>query len=966
MKDSKYNGLRWRALIGTLALSISACGTNNNAVPLNGDDFIGPGNGAAGQNTYSLVGFDTCEDVEAELKGRLKERMERDLNQRREQLIEYGYDYGYGYGDGPVFAEGEGGALPPRADVDEESAQDDFAGAPTSDSNNSAGSDRVEGKDFSGTNNQESDVDEADFVKTDGHFIYTVQNNALSIFAVPEIGEIETRGSLGLEAMPREILLGEDALVLFSNVYPYQVAEDSPLYERLHIGEGRYRYNNYTRIDVIALDEERNSPSISKSILLEGDYFTARRVENKVRMVSHAHIQIPGLDTNISLGDLSNHSEESRARTVNAVIDALIDANNVTIDELTLKDIAPFAADITNDGFSELTLNNSDCGNFAAVVDGTTSAVTSILSLNLLSGVTTVEADHILANYPTVYASTDVLVLAEAAQPQWWYTEEAPEDATNLHRFDISGDNTIYTGSGQVPGQIIGQFALSEFEGDVRVATTRNQFGTWWQEEPAEMSNWLFVLNGENTLEQRGSVGPLAETERIWSARFRGDEAFLVTFRQTDPLWTIDISDPDNPKTVGELHIPGVSTYIHPIDDDTLLTIGLPGDDSGWLDWSRDRISLFDITDRADPMQTDILDLGGENGWGQGSEARYEHKAFQYFDGILAVPQSRYEQVYAGCNDRYYENEPECWEECWEAEDGEGGCEVVCEDGSTRPIDGEEPTGDDLVFFYEECEALCEEELGGEACPELCDSYRSCFDGTCEGDFENGDCASECMFSALTDAGYAIEDFEDGTIAEEPSPDDSDGFNPDADNSEPADEIRIAPPISDCLNECIAQCEEEACGVDEETGVEYCDDIDCRSTCEFECDVEEETEESCRYPYYNTVFSSGLALVDVEPGVGLTSRGLITQGEVEQTQQNDCYGYNQAGIRRSIFMGEFIYTVSSSAITVHRLDSLEKVDAARITVGEPSHDPYGCYYEDDFGGIDGGATTEPARPPEEG
>ena len=165
-------------------------------------------------------------------------------------------------------------------------------------------------------------------------------------------------------------------------------------------------------------------------------------------------------------------------------------------------------------------------------------------------------------------------------------------------------------------------------------------------EDPEPMVSHVVTLEraadletGEQILRQIGHVGGLAEGERIWSARFTEDMAYVVTFEQIDPLWTIDLSDPTNPTVLGELEVPGVSTYIHPMSDGMLLTIGLaPANADGTgLDWSTTRIQTFDVSDPTTPTQNDHLDLApvenpGEGGWSWGwSEATYEHKAFQYW-----------------------------------------------------------------------------------------------------------------------------------------------------------------------------------------------------------------------------------------------------------------------------------------------------------------------------------------------
>ena len=160
------------------------------------------------------------------------------------------------------------------------------------------------------------------------------------------------------------------------------------------------------------------------------------------------------------------------------------------------------------------------------------------------------------------------------------------------------------------------------------------------------------VDTGKQVLVEAGRVDGIAPGERIWSARFDGDRAYIVTFEQIDPLWVIDVADETNPTILGELKVPGVSTYIHPLSRDHLLTIGLaPANEDGTgLDWSGTQISLFDIVDPTDPQQADALRLSPvardqANTWSwSSSEATYESKAFQYWapKSMLAVPLSTY------------------------------------------------------------------------------------------------------------------------------------------------------------------------------------------------------------------------------------------------------------------------------------------------------------------------------------
>jgi hypothetical protein len=220
---------------------------------------------------------------------------------------------------------------------------------------------------------------------------------------------------------------------------------------------------------------------------------------------------------------------------------------------------------------------------------------------------------------------------------------------------------------------------MSEYNGDIRVASTTDSWGRWWLTEGGEWeviepqnhitvlspstnsTNVVGVITEQRFLQTVSHLGGIAEGERIWSARFVGDLAYLVTFRNMDPLWTIDLSDPENPTILGELEVPGVSTYIHPLSNGDLLTIGMPGGEEGLgLDWSMTQLSLFNLSDLTNPTLADTQQLTPAYldddctsirycGWSWSySEATYEHKAFTYWEpaGLLAVPLSTHRYVY--------------------------------------------------------------------------------------------------------------------------------------------------------------------------------------------------------------------------------------------------------------------------------------------------------------------------------
>jgi hypothetical protein len=583
------------------------------------------------RSTANLSNYQSCDALESDLKDHLREEMRVQLLIAREQMMT-----GYGFGG-----------------IDDGLAVEESAMAGDSSADSGA---RQEGVDFSGTNNQETGVDEADIVKTDGYFIYTLNGDRLEILGVPQFGELNHASSVAIEGYPKQLLLSEDRAVVFSNLSTYQIGEDHPLAPFVvNNNQDQYwwRGTSLSKMTVIDLGESRQDPQVVRELYLEGWQMTAREIDGTVRSVSYSYFDIQGLQYWPMLPEsyyMMEPFDPSRQQVIDqAVANAMIQ-NDTVISAATLSDFVPNLYEVRGEAASAHPFGNGSCDNFSIADDGFSRGFSSIMSLDLNEDSVSFESDHVMSNWPIVYASTDTLVIAEQAQDWWWFWgNDNFEEATNIHRFDISENGvTDYTGSGRVPGHVMGQFAFSEYEGNIRVATTRGSWMRWWLDNPPPVQNFVHVLAGDTSLDTIGLVGPIAENERIWSSRFVGDKGYLVTFQNIDPLWTIDLSDPKAPKVIGELEIPGVSTYIHPVSDEELLTIGIAGDNDG-LFWGQTQLSTFDVSDFANPQQASTLRLSpaqdSDNGWTYGwSEATYEHKAFQYWgpQSLLAIPLSTY------------------------------------------------------------------------------------------------------------------------------------------------------------------------------------------------------------------------------------------------------------------------------------------------------------------------------------
>ncbi|HUG32943.1 MAG TPA: beta-propeller domain-containing protein, partial [Acidimicrobiia bacterium] len=206
---------------------------------------------------------------------------------------------------------------------------------------------------------------------------------------------------------------------------------------------------------------------------------------------------------------------------------------------------------------------------------------------------------------------------------------EAP--TTGIHKFDISdADSTRYLASGSIEGYLLNQFAMDEHEGMLRVASTTTP---WWSGSGPESESRVTILREiGGGLVRVGVIDGLGKTEQIYSVRFMGDVAYVVTFRQTDPLYTLDLTDPRGPELVGALKIPGYSAYLHPVGDGLLMGIGQDATDEGRVLGTQ--VSIFDVSDLSDPTRVDTFTLSE----GTNSSVEYDHHAFLYWEGLAVIP----------------------------------------------------------------------------------------------------------------------------------------------------------------------------------------------------------------------------------------------------------------------------------------------------------------------------------------
>jgi uncharacterized secreted protein with C-terminal beta-propeller domain len=199
-------------------------------------------------------------------------------------------------------------------------------------------------------------------------------------------------------------------------------------------------------------------------------------------------------------------------------------------------------------------------------------------------------------------------------------------EKTIIHKISIADGKIEYKFWGEVPGTVLNQFSMDEYQGYFRIATT-----TGWMEQ-----NNVYVL--DNGLEVVGKLEGLAPGEKIYSARFMANRAYLVTFKKIDPLFVVDLNDPENPTVLGELKIPGFSDYLHPYDENHIIGVGKNAVDEGSFAWYQGiKIALFDVSDPQNPVEISNYAIGDR---GTDSYVLNDHKAFLFSKSknLLVMP----------------------------------------------------------------------------------------------------------------------------------------------------------------------------------------------------------------------------------------------------------------------------------------------------------------------------------------
>ena len=454
-------------------------------------------------------------------------------------------------------------------------------------------------KDYSTTNIQVENVDEADITKTDGDYIYSLSEDKVIITDVRDETQIKIVAEIqpkGINTIPSDLILYNDKLIVIS-----EEMESTSYYNS-------YYYSNATIVSVYDISNREQLKEV-KNYELEQPYYTSRCINGRLYVISS--------------GSLKEENDE-------IVTYYYEDGKQVDPGYKGIKRIKD--------------IETSD------------QTILSMLDLNNLDE--SVKVNSYLMNVENAYVSENNIYLLEEKYESAYNNppaissifglkgilgafeyEEDYGTYTYIYKFNLLEDGSIqYDKKAKENGQTINQFSIDEYEGNLRVALY-NRDGSR-------------IVIFDNEMKKIGETEKLAKGERMYSSRFLGNKAYLVTYKTVDPLFVVDLSNPEDPQVLGELKIPGYSTYLHPYDENHLIGIGMQTEEKIYRDSSGKvtstsavitgmKMALFDVTDVNNPIQISDTIIGDSR---TTSAILTNHKAllFSKEKGLLAIPVNNY------------------------------------------------------------------------------------------------------------------------------------------------------------------------------------------------------------------------------------------------------------------------------------------------------------------------------------
>ena len=464
-------------------------------------------------------------------------------------------------------------------------------------------------KDYSTTNIQVENVDEADIVKTDGDYIYSISEDNVIITDVKDPKQPKVVATIQSEDddIPEDIILYKDKLVVIS-------AKGNQTQ--------RYYYNNRMNTVVKIYNiTSREKPVLTKSYEMYEPYYTSRCIDNVLYVISSGNLRKE--DDKIVVGYNEDNMEKELSvdkikylkdvKTTKQTLISTVDLNNET-------------ADIKLDSYL-MNISNAYVSENAIYLLNQRYSNDTKMPISLLFGLKGVFG---LEDYYEMYVESG------------YYTE--------IYKFDIK-ENVEYKAKTKVKGKTINQYSLDEKDNHLRIALYDNDGSR--------------VAIFDEDLKQIGISDNVAKGEKMYSSRFIGDKVYFVTYKTIDPLFVMDLSNETKPKVLGKLKIPGYSTYLHPYDENHIIGIGMETKEiinrnsNGKVISTTAKVvgmkmALFDVSNVNSPVQISSVVIGDSR---TTSAILTNPKAllFSKEKSLIAIPVNNYSQDFEVTSSNNYE-----------------------------------------------------------------------------------------------------------------------------------------------------------------------------------------------------------------------------------------------------------------------------------------------------------------------
>ncbi len=458
-------------------------------------------------------------------------------------------------------------------------------------------------KDYSKTNIQVEGVDEADIIKTNGDYIYSISENNIIISNVKDPNNIKIDSTINMESyIPNDLLLYKDRLVVFSTT------------------QSNSYTNQNTRVEIYNIEDSKN-PKLIKHFTLNEPYYSTRCIDGRLYVFSKGYLREE--DNKID----RSYIEDNKTKEIKL--------NNIKYLKNNAKNIQTIIAEVNLNKIEDIKINS--------------------YLIDISNAYVSKENIYLLDNdYGTDKIQISKLFTLKGIIGFFASIEDNYDEKTHIYKFNINSNKGVSLESTtDVKGKIVNQYSLDEKDGNLRIALE------------TEKGTRIAILDSK--LKLLGETDNVAKGERMYASRFMGNKAYLVTYRNTDPLFVVDLSNNKKPEVVGELKIPGYSTYLHPYDETHLIGIGMDTEEhinrdsegkviSSWVTTKGMKMCLFDVSDINNPKEIAKTTIGDRR---TVSAILTNPKAllFSKEKQLLAIPVNNYNEDFETTSSTSYSEE---------------------------------------------------------------------------------------------------------------------------------------------------------------------------------------------------------------------------------------------------------------------------------------------------------------------